>query len=126
MSHIFYSFAIVGILLELVSISSPRRVGKVFKFVKERGDKEFPTHYAVFLLIHVMYLIWGFVGLMSSQWVLFLAFILFSCIPLKKYTWYRVFDGIISLLIVLFILVNAYHLHIDVLGWVKSIFISWK
>jgi hypothetical protein len=68
----------------------------------------------------LLYFIWSFVGIFTSQWVLFLLLILLGFIPLKRFKAWMKIDAAISIAILMLIILNKYHLHIDVLASIKS------
>ena len=77
-----------------------------------------PKHTA-FVLLQLCYFIWAATGLMSSQWIPFLVLILYSFIPKGDNIFIRKADAILSLAILLFIVINKYHLGINLLDYIK-------
>jgi hypothetical protein len=124
MKHIFYILAICPIMWELTCISNPKRVAKFrdgFKKLKKENidfDKYSSTQ-KLFGILMIGYIIWNFIGFLTFQWTVFLGLFLLGLIP-KPWTWLRWIDSIISFAILLFIIINAYHLKIDVYAWLKS------
>jgi hypothetical protein len=112
MSNIFYFFFIFAIIWEMICVTSPNKVSEfVKKTVTTTNDKR-TTKQNSFLFWMFGYFFWVLVGLMSSQWVLFGCLLVLSLIP-KKYVVVRFFDSILTFLVLLFIIINKYHLHID-------------
>ena len=116
MDHIFYFLAIFPIIWELTVASDAKKVHNKFNEIKKKNDvKKFTNNETVLAFLMLGYTFWVIIGLFSSQWVLFASIILLSIIPSKK-IWVRRVDAIITLLVLCFILINKYHLHIDILG----------
>lgn len=80
----------------------------------------------------VIFIIWIFAGLFSSQWTLFLLFILFNGIiiaPISKltrqtfiYVILHFINSIIGFCLGIFLIINHYHLKIDVNSYLLSLF----
>lgn len=120
MTHVFYILIAFFIFVELIVLFSQKNihsaVKRLKKLNKEKKGKlsfdEIGTSMTLYQSIGIIYLIYCLVGLMSSQWVLFALIILLAFIP-KRWLWWRYVDSIITLLILVFILLNKYHFHID-------------
>ena len=75
----------------------------------------------------VLVLLWLFVGLLTFQWVGFLAVILFNIVvmaPLSALTKYSMaytvlhwFNSLIGFAFGIFVIINHYHLKIDLANW---------
>ena len=69
---------------------------------KDKNDlTEISPVFAVWRMCNWIYLILCFIGLISSQWIGFLALIVLSLIPKKWFTW-RIIDNILGIAILLF------------------------
>lgn len=82
-----------------------------YKQLKEELEDSALTKWGLFQLFELFYFIVLVVGLLSSQWVGFIAILILSFIPKRTVT-FRKFDGVLSMLILLFILLNKYQFHI--------------
>lgn len=60
----------------------------------------------------MFYTAWIYIGLFSSQWILFLALCLMSLVS-KNRIYIRLIDIILSIIIILFIFLNKFYLHIQ-------------
>jgi hypothetical protein len=114
LEFLFYIFAIPALLWELINITS---VTKVHNFMNRLKDDEVKlankgkTEQNVAFLM-ILYAVWMLIGLFSSQYILFLFLLTISFIP-KKYRIIRFVDGVISFLVILFIILNKYHFGIN-------------
>ncbi len=121
MTHLFYFFIIFGLWWEYYQFAKAKEARKIMKAYRKKNLltrlPSKPKQVLHFLLaFHLMYSIWSFVGLFSSQWIMFIPFILIGLIPKNnKPIWYVKLDALIAGSILLFILLNKYHLHIDLL-----------
>lgn len=121
MKHIFYFLAIFAIMWEMVSVFNTRIVHDFCKRAKSLKEVDFDNwSYSekVFPLFMLGYATWVIIGLFSSQWFVFLLLLAFSCLP-KKYIAIRFVDALISLLLLFFIVLNAYHFKIDIIDIVS-------
>lgn len=120
MTHIFYIGLIIFIIYEVYSFLNAEKINTrqiEYKDLPKDVNKEyFLWKNGGFLiklsLFNMFYFIYVFVGIFSSQWLLFLAILLLSLIP-KKIVAVRRIDSVLTIIILLFILINKYHLHIN-------------
>lgn len=116
MKHVFYFLTIFPILWEvmnLVSINKTHQFALGLKAMKGKMYDEYSSSQKSFSIYMIGYIIWNFIGFFSFQWTVFLVLFLFGLIP-KKYIWYRWIDSLISLVVLIFIVLNAYHFKIDI------------
>lgn len=126
MKHIFYFLTLFPILWEMINLYNPRKVHNFissYKSIKGKSIEDYTLNQKSFTYFNVGYLIWTFIGLFSFQWVLFIFLFALGLIP-KKIIVLRWIDGLVSFLILVFIILNAYHLHIDVSHLVMNYFIK--
>lgn len=133
MNHIFHLFTIWFIIYELSwLLDFKNKISgsiKYRKLAKENEGKKWddlsPEYKSILRnkFLKLPMVIWIFVGLLSFNWLLFLAYIIWNGIilsPLLKFASYGKFysvihwiNTVIGLLFGLFVLINAYHLRID-------------
>lgn len=124
MKHIFFLF--VG-LLALYEIMKALNCKKVYSRVteynrlskdKDKGKIEaYLKEHPILLLMSALDVL-GWItlmaGLMTSQWVLFLAVMALSLSRFQRLgSWAVLLDSIITTAIYLFAIINTYHLHIE-------------
>lgn len=113
---IFYFIGIFIICYEIAAISKKTQIHDFFIKVKTSDSNlKLTTIEAIFIFINIFYFIWAMIGLFSSQWVVFLSLTIlsFSGITFKKYINYRIIDSVLSIALILFAILNTYHLHIN-------------
>lgn len=118
MTHIFYMLLFVFILYEIFVFANAEIIinkKKEYKNTPEYDRLEYLSgnfNLVLYSAFNILYLLYVFVGLFSSQWSLFLLFLGMSFIPKDTVT-KRKADAVISIMVLLFILLNKYHLHIN-------------
>ena len=137
MEFLFYMWAIVAILYEAIVMVNPKDATRHINDLKNRNKNklEQSENQKLFNIFQFLYMVWVLVGLFTTYWVVFLFFLIFSystsLLMKKTYTDFdqqvmiRGVDAVISFLILLFIVINKYHLHIpssDILNFIRSLF----
>lgn len=122
MKDLFYFLAIFPLVWEFYVLTNAKEVYENHLALKKQDKKTtLSMSDACFAVFMFFYTVWNFIGLFSFQWFVFLMFFVLSLIP-KKYVWMRFVDAFTSIAFLLFIVLNAYHFHIDVWQIVKSYF----
>ena len=116
MTHIFYLLTASLLMYELFALMNAKRLldysNKVRLAQKEKKKLDLSDNEKALNAFNLFYFAMLVAGLLSSQWIVFLFILLISFIP-KRYVIVRYIDTIISIAALIFILVNKYHLHID-------------
>jgi hypothetical protein len=127
MITLFYLFGVLAIMWELHSLTNIRKVHKTAISMNERmksgtyKKEDFTSNENTLLVLMSLYFVWAIVGLFTFNWVAFLVLLGLSLIP-KKYVAIRFLDALLSLLVLLFIVINHYHLKINLLDLIISLF----
>ena len=115
MQHLFYIMTAFFILFEAICLANAKRIQNKRKQLKQKKEGEkinISSTHKLFILICLSYFTWAVIGLMSSQWLLFAALFIIGFIP-NKWLFFRYIDHSVSILILVFVILNKYHLHID-------------
>lgn len=115
MTQIFYLITFFPILWEIITITDTKRVSIFINRIigyKNRPVELLTKTETNFALLQLGYHLWCFVGLFSSQWLIFLLILVSGLIP-KKSVRMRRLDAIITLTQLLFLVLNVYHFKID-------------
>lgn len=113
MEHIFYLLLILPFLLEVESIINPsgrlklRNLSKKLKKEEVKFD-DWPSELKATSYLALIYFTLVFVGLFTFQWYIFLIILALSFIP-KANKLLIVIDGVITLSLLVFALINKYH-----------------
>lgn len=130
MDHIFYFLSIFPIFYSIVILIKPRKfsilmtnIGKKNKDGLTDKEKEFIGFAAVILLIYGFFnIIWLFMGLFTSQWILFILLFILSFIVVNKFWFILWMKYVIVLPTLLFIIFNKYHFHINLPELLMNLF----
>lgn len=123
MSHIFYLLMIFPILWESLSLTQASTINRfIKKSITNKSREEMDIEDAALTIFQCLYLLWTFIGLFTFQWPLFiLLFIIGEFNSSKRSVWYTRIDAFICLILLFFILVNAYHFHLDIWALMTNI-----
>lgn len=120
MMHLFYVIAALFLVVKLVFLVNIKTVhAGVIRHYKLRKRKkkieleDLSYNMLAYQVIGILYLIYAVIGLMSSQCLLFALLIILGFVPKKVLVW-RYIDSILSISILLFIILNKYHFHINI------------
>lgn len=113
MTHIFYILGLIPLLYELAKIRNPKRIFLFTKRFKSKKSKNFSFNDKIFSFTMLFYLIWNLTGLFTVQWSVFAILLILSAIPTYK-VWILFVDALVSFFVIFFIIINKYHLHIDI------------
>ena len=121
MNHIFYFLSGLAILWEIIVVTSPTKVTKFIKSYENKNIDGFTKTQKNLSYCMLGYIVWCLIGLVSSQWVIFLILLLLGIIN-KRIAIITFITGLLSLLLLMFMLLNLYHFHIDLFSLLKSYF----
>lgn len=117
MKHIYYFFTIAALMWEAGTVFEPQRVHKFLTNFRlnARGKKwdDYTSTQQSYTICAMGYMCWQFVGLFTFQWPVFLGYLLMGFIP-KRHIVLRWVDAAVSIVVLLFVVLNSYHLKIDV------------
>ena len=115
MKTVFYLFAILPIIQEIMVLNEPKKWHNFAKRIKgiQKGHPDYENK-MILGIFTMFYMVWAFIGLFSFQWWAFALLFIISFIP-KKWVWYRWLDALISVIILFFVVLNNFHFHINLL-----------
>lgn len=118
---VFYLFGIFPILWEGYSLFNPRQTKNFVDTLLATKTEDRTDIQKTYSFLTFGYFIWIAIGMMTAlNWPLFMVIILLGFIP-KNYLIIRMLDSFISLSLIIFAFVNAFHLHIDVFHWLINL-----
>lgn len=113
MEHVFYLLVSFFLAFEILSLFAVKKIhASVNKYRDLSNVQDMSATFATYYVVNVLYFLICVIGLISSQWACFLLILALCFIPKRYLTW-RIIDGVISILILLFVILNKYHFHID-------------
>ena len=134
MTHLFYATGLLFLIYEIYFlfnlVEKVNNVEKCKQFTKENKDAKYddiPQELKVtvreIVIVGIPYILWLFLGLLSSQWLMFGLLLVFSFViiyPIRKLAGFSPLryvvtgiDTVVCILVIAFIIINKYHLHID-------------
>ena len=127
MTILFYILVIFCFTIEISTLSDPERAIRASKTIKEKqaeGSLDSLAGYDKnYAYTNTFYTLVALTGLFSSQWILFALLLAIGviAIPFKYNATFRRVDSAVSAFILLFIILNKYHLHLDLVEWLKGL-----
>lgn len=113
MEHVFYLLVSFFLAFEILSLFAVKKIhASVNKYRDLSNVQDMSATFATYYVVNVLYFLTCVIGLISSQWACFLLILALCFIPKRYLTW-CIIDGVISILILLFVILNKYHFHID-------------
>lgn len=113
MEHVFYLLVSFFLAFEILSLFAVKKIhASVNKYRDLSNVQDMSATFATYYVVNVLYFLTCVIGLISSQWACFLLILALCFIPKRYLTW-RIIDGVISILILFFVILNKYHFHID-------------
>lgn len=143
MKHIFYFIGILFVIHELFWILNPKaqtekakKLNQLSKLFKDKKWDEYSQEYKDIIIFkgipYAIFLTWLFLGILTFNWVAFAFIILFNLViiaPISKlfkfsaaYTVLHWLNSIIGIAFGVFVIVNSYHLKINLFEVIKNLF----
>lgn len=131
-TNVFYIMVIFCLIIEFITLFNMKEItyglSRYSKLNKEYNGHiprdKIGSGFILHQVCNIFYFVICIIGIISSQWICFLAIIIQS-ISIgrfrRKHIIIRYFDSILSILILLFALINKYHLHINLLNEILKI-----
>lgn len=111
MSYLFYVWAIVAIIYESMVLKDTKRVLNFSKRMEDLQWSEYSDTQKNFSIMNMLYFLWVCVGFLSEQWWVFVAMLVLCFIPTKT-IFLKKIDALLTLILLIFALVNHFHLHL--------------
>lgn len=121
MQHIFYAFAILVILHEVVNLFNPNRLQEFKRIAKDKREGRTLSDEDNIRLVYIgcfalIYAVWNITGLFSSQWIFFLALLGLGILTatVKKaiptgYVLFTIIDALLSIGLLVALIIDKYH-----------------
>lgn len=112
MAHVFYFFALFALMYETAYLFDTKKIDDFIERLKSKTVEQRTIKDKRFALLKFFYSCWGIVGFLTFQWYVFVFFFLWSNLEHCKNKTIKVIENIGSILIIIFIILNAYHFRI--------------
>jgi hypothetical protein len=112
MTTLFYFLAIFPLLYEMIVIADIKKVHNFIMNMKDKPVSLMTEKEKNFTILHFFYFIWGVIGIFTINWPIFSLLFFLSLIPTKN-MYLRMLDSFLTFLVLIFILINYFHLNIN-------------
>ncbi len=112
MTYLFYLITIVWVIVEFVCLKNTQQVLDVINKTKNK-QRKLSINENTFLVLQLFYAIWGLIGLFSSQYIIFILLTALSFLVKQKTVISIKINSTISIFLLLFLILNKFHFHID-------------
>jgi hypothetical protein len=121
MKTLFYILAIFPLIYEFIIILNIKKSHHFINNVLEKGVSEMNEKEKNFTILNFLYFIWNMIGMLSSSWLMFSLMFILALIP-QKNIYIRFLDSFLTSLILIFVLINYFHLNINISEYFLSFF----
>lgn len=121
MKTLFYILAIFPLIYEFIIILNIKKSHHFINNVLEKGVFEMNEKEKNFTILNFLYFIWNMIGMLSSSWLMFSLMFILALIP-QKNIYIRFLDSFLTSLILIFVLINYFHLNINISEYFLSFF----
>ncbi len=112
MKHIFYLLTLLPLTYELVCFWNLKKTHEFVKRMKNIKWDDCNTNQKLFSSFNFFYLLYVIIGIFSTQWIEYLLLLLLTFLP-NKFILIRIINTSFSLILLIFIILNVYHFHIN-------------
>lgn len=124
MTTLFYFLTIFPLIYEMMVVADTKKVHNFVMNIKDIKDVSNMTdRQKNFIVLHFLYFFWFIIGLFTINWPVFSLIFFLALIP-QKNIYVRMLDGFLTFLILLFILINHFHLNINTGEYFLDMFIK--
>ena len=123
MENLFYFCVIVYLMFSFFTLSNNDKLHQWSENLRKNPERELNSSETMLIILMFTLFLFSIVGLLSSQWFLFLIIFINGVIsiPFRKFKNIRIIINIIEIICLLFILINKYQLRIQF----ENIFLKW-
>jgi hypothetical protein len=121
MTTLFYFLAIFPLLYEMLVVADTKKVHNFIMNMKDKQVSDMTDKQKNFSILQFLYFVWTIIGLFTTNWPVFSLIFFLALIP-QKIIFIRMLDGFLTFIILLFILINYFHLNINTSDYFLSLF----
>ncbi len=111
---LFYLPAVLAIIYEYNVLIETKKVFAFQNKYKETEAINCDNNQKAFTFFTFGYFLWIIIGIFSSQWIGFVSIIALAMIPKKNFIVLKI-DAFLTLCIIVFMVLNAFHFHIKLI-----------
>lgn len=121
MTTLFYFLAIFPLLYEMIVVADTKKVHNFIMNMKDKKVSDMTDKQKNFSILQFLYFVWTIIGLFTINWPVFSLIFFLALIP-QKIIFVRMLDGFLTFVVLLFILINHFHLNINTSEYFLSLF----
>lgn len=121
MTTLFYFLAIFPLLYEMLVVADTKKVHNFIMNMKDKQVSDMTDKQKNFSILQFLYFVWTIIGLFTINWPVFSLIFFLALIP-QKIIFVRMLNGFLTFMILLFILINYFHLNINTSEYFLSLF----
>lgn len=121
MTTLFYFLAILPLLYEMIVVADTKKVHNFIMNMKDKKVSDMTDKQKNFSILQFLYFAWTIIGLFTINWPVFSLIFFLALIP-QKIIFVRMLGGFLTFVILLFILINHFHLNINTSEYFLSFF----
>jgi hypothetical protein len=109
---LFYFLAIFPLMYEMMIVGNTKKSHKFIMNMKDKKVSDMTYKEKNFSTLHFFYFIWNIIGLFTVNWPVFSLIFFLALIP-QRNIYLRLIDAFLTFLVLLFIIINYFHLNIN-------------
>jgi hypothetical protein len=121
MTTLFYFLAIFPLLYEMMVVADTKKIHNFITNMKDKEVSNMTDKEKNFSILQFLYFVWTIIGLFTINWPVFSLIFFLALIP-QKNIYVRMLDGFLTFLVLLFILINYFHLNINTSEYFLNLF----
>lgn len=121
MTTLFYFLAIFLLLYEMLVVADTKKIHNFIMNIKDEQVSDMTDKQKNFIIFQFLYFVWTIIGLFTINWPVFSLIFFLALIP-QKIIFVRMLHGFLTFMILLFILINYFHLNINTSEYFLSLF----
>jgi hypothetical protein len=112
MTTLFYFLAIFPLMYEISTMGNMTKSHNFIMNLKNKEVSDFTEKEKNFSILQFLYFVWTVIGLFTVNWPVFSLIFFLALLP-QKNMYLRLIDTFLTFLILLFIIINYFHLEIN-------------
>lgn len=123
MTTLFYFLAIFPLAYEMMAVADTKKVHNFIMNMRDKQVSDMTEKEKNFSILQFLYFTWSVVGLFTINWPVFSLMFFLSLIP-QKNMYVRMLNSFVTFIVLIFILINYFHLNINTGEYFLSLFIK--
>jgi hypothetical protein len=112
MTTLFYFLAIFPLMFEMMIVGNTKKSHNFIMNMKDKEVSDMTEKEKNFSILQFLYFVWTVIGLFTVNWPVFSLIFFLALIP-QRNIYLRLIDAFLTFLVLLFIIINYFHLNIN-------------